>query len=499
MDVLPIGVIPVTSVVTVLRYGERTEARIRLRDGAWMSSDVSAIVDYVTEERNPGNRKGVIGAEVFLPSDLLACGMSLVDTPGLGAVTEADEVAAEAFIPHIDAAVVVLGADPPISRDELALIERIADRTPRLLYVLNKADRVGEADRQEATRFTERVLEEKLGRSNGAIFNVSALGVRQHGEQRYEWDRFVAALGTLARTAGGDMLRDAETRGIQALSHALRAEIDVQRDALVRPLEESEARINALRDARQRAEEALQDLGHRLRGVQAQLLHRFTEERDAFVARTLPKARSELGARISEAAHTPSLRREASIAITTDVAMRWLERWEREQAPRAEGLYRDVTARFVDLVRGVVEDLARIPGLERLSSLSVETGFRAKRQLRYTRMLHTAPTSARMRIVDMLRTPRARQRAIVRDALVYLERLLEVNSARIKNDFSDRVVESRRALESDLQRRLADVSASAERGLIHAHGARARGAEAVRERLEWLERRRARVNSVCIG
>jgi hypothetical protein len=69
--------------------------------------------------------------------------------------------------------------------DELALIERIADRTPRLLYVLNKADRVGEGDRQEATRCTERVLEEKVGRSNGAIFNVSALGVRRHGEQRY--------------------------------------------------------------------------------------------------------------------------------------------------------------------------------------------------------------------------------------------------------------------------------------------------------------------------
>jgi Dynamin family len=150
MDVLPAGVIPVTSVVTVLRHGEQLGARVRFQDHQWMSADVSALADYVTEERNPDNRKGVSGVEVFVPSDLLAHGMSLVDTPGLGSVTEAGAAATHAFVPHIDAALVVLGADPPISGDELALIDRIADKTPRLIYVLNKADRVSEPDRREA-------------------------------------------------------------------------------------------------------------------------------------------------------------------------------------------------------------------------------------------------------------------------------------------------------------------------------------------------------------
>jgi hypothetical protein len=101
--------------------------------------------------------------------------------------------------------------------------------------------------------------------------------------------------------------------------------------------------------------------------------------------------------------------------------------------------------------------------------------------------------------MDLLRTPRRRQRAIARDAVTYLERLLEVNSARIKNDFSDRVVESRRLLAGDLKRRLAEVSAAADRALGHARDTQASGAEAVRARLEWLERQRAAVNSLSSG
>ncbi len=40
---------------------------------------------------------------------------------------------------------VVLGADPPISAAELALVEHIQDVSPRPVFVLNKADRIQRA------------------------------------------------------------------------------------------------------------------------------------------------------------------------------------------------------------------------------------------------------------------------------------------------------------------------------------------------------------------
>lgn len=76
----------------------------------------------VSEEHNPANEKGVTGAEVFVPSSLLATGLCLVDTPGIGSVSAANSAATREFLPRVDAAVLVVGADPPISGEELALV-----------------------------------------------------------------------------------------------------------------------------------------------------------------------------------------------------------------------------------------------------------------------------------------------------------------------------------------------------------------------------------------
>ena len=102
--VLPVGFIPVTAVPTVIRFGAHPRARVQARDGSWQEIAVSDLNQYVSEEHNPENTKGVTGVEVFVPSALLSTGMCLVDTPGLGSVFTGNTAATQAFIPHIDAA-----------------------------------------------------------------------------------------------------------------------------------------------------------------------------------------------------------------------------------------------------------------------------------------------------------------------------------------------------------------------------------------------------------
>jgi hypothetical protein len=41
-------------------------------------------------------------------------------------VFEGNTEATRAFVPYVDAALIVLGADPPISGDELRLVETVA-------------------------------------------------------------------------------------------------------------------------------------------------------------------------------------------------------------------------------------------------------------------------------------------------------------------------------------------------------------------------------------
>ena len=65
--ILPTGVVPVTAVPTVLRYGDERGARV-LIDSRWQTIRPEDLPQYVSEELNPENSRQVAGVEVFLPS-----------------------------------------------------------------------------------------------------------------------------------------------------------------------------------------------------------------------------------------------------------------------------------------------------------------------------------------------------------------------------------------------------------------------------------------------
>ncbi|MGC2299367.1 MAG: dynamin family protein [Acidobacteriaceae bacterium] len=60
-EVVPTGFVPVTAVPTVIRFGDQLHARARLHDGSWQDDAISDLKEYVTEELNPENKKGVDG------------------------------------------------------------------------------------------------------------------------------------------------------------------------------------------------------------------------------------------------------------------------------------------------------------------------------------------------------------------------------------------------------------------------------------------------------
>lgn len=111
----------------MIRYGQRRTARAQTANRAWMTIAPHELEQYVSEEHNPENAKSLTGVEIFMPAPLLASRMCFVDTPGVGS---------HDFIPHIDAAIIVVGADPPISGEELAIVEMVAKQVSDLLFVL---------------------------------------------------------------------------------------------------------------------------------------------------------------------------------------------------------------------------------------------------------------------------------------------------------------------------------------------------------------------------
>ena len=491
--VLPVGVVPVTSVVTIVRHGLRRSARIRLSSGAWEDIDPRSLSVFVSEEENPKNEKSVLLAEVFLSHPLLSTGLCLVDTPGLGSVFEANTAVTRSFIPHIDTALVVLGADPPISGEERALVETVSTTVSRLLFVLNKADRLTETERREARRFTEKVLAETLRKPIGPILEVSAIESLGAGHATRELPTLYESLERLAREAGADIVQEAQLRGLARLGERVLADLEEQRQALVRPLEESERRIEDLRKSVTHAEQAMSDLAHLFAAEQERLSKAFSERKGEFLARTHPEARGELDAFLAASA---SHARDETLSVVRRIAREELERWLPSAESFAEDAYRGATARFIALANGFLRSLRDSDAYFSSNpprGLEPEAGFRAKRRFYFNDLFELAPPAGVGRLVDLA----AGRKRGGTGAAEYLKTLLEHNATRIVNDLDERVTESRRILESEIRERLREGLETATRALTQARERQAAGRPAVDSALGRIAALRSRLEALC--
>jgi predicted GTPase len=495
-SILPVGFTPVTTVPTIIRFGERRSAQVQIKGASWQEIKLSDLGLYVTEECNPENVKTVQGVEVFVPNSLLAGGMCLVDTPGLGSVFTGNTAATQTFIPHIDAALVVIGADPPLGGQELALIESVAQNVSKLMFVLSKADRSTELERAAAVEFTEKVLEKHLHRRAGPIYEISAKEqIEGRGPQR-DWGKLKSALDLLVRESGRAIVLSAFDRGMRRLRERLLATVTEERSALQRPIEESERRIQKLKQTIAEAETSLRELGFMFMGEQQRLSGVFADRYKAFLTSVSPQAKDEFDAIIA-AAHRgfgPAYRRIV-MREAQQIARRSVIPWLRIEQPEAETQYRKVARSFVDLGNDFLRNLANI-GIPELASvphaLDLETGFRTGSEFSFYEFIAVAQPASPLRwLADLVLGIVRAHPLIQNDGRAFLARLLEANSCRVRSDIVNRVQESRSKLEAEIDKLLREVVRFAEQALENSRKAREAGAFAVQaacERLDCAER-----------
>ena len=399
--VLPVGFIPVTAVPTVIRFGAHPRARVQARDGSWQEIAVSDLNQYVSEEHNPENAKGVTGVEVFVPSALLSTGMCLVDTPGLGSVFTGNTAATQAFIPHIDAALVVVGADPPLAGEELALVEAVGRQVQNLILVLNKADRTTDAEREAAVGFTQKVLEKRLKHSAGPVFEVSAADQLENRGPERDWGKLVAALAHLVQGSGRQLIQEACERGVQRLSEQLLAIITEEREALKRPIEESERRIAVMRETIAEAERSMRELEFLWMAEQRHLSDVFVDRHKEFLNSVWPSAEEEFYGAVRSMPRTmgPSYRR-AIMLEAQEITQRHVMPWLKTEQEEGEKEYRRVASRFVQMANDFLKKLADA-GIRELArmphALDPETGFRTRSEFLFRDMIEVAQPASPLR------------------------------------------------------------------------------------------------------
>jgi predicted GTPase len=490
--ILPTGFIPVTAVPTVVRFGERAKARIRTREGAWSDILISDLQQFVTEELNPENQKGVQGAEVFVPSPLLSSGMCIVDTPGLGSVFTGNTAATQAFIPHIDAALVVVGADPPLAGEELTLVEAVGEQVQELILVLIKADRTTDAEREAASKFTRQLLRKKLRREVGPVFEVSAQERAENRGPERDWRKLIQALQSLVDDSGRQLVRAAYDRGLERMSEQVLAIIGEHRDALRRPVEESERRITVMKQTIAQAERSMRELSFLFRAEQQRLSDLFVDRHKAFVLSVLPEANQQFEEilRSTPGKFGPSYRRHI-MKTAQRVAHHHVMPWLKPEQEEAEREYRRAAMRFVEMGNDFFRKLATagIPELERMpDALDPEAGFRVRSRFTFMEFIELVQPASPLRwLADVLLPLVGARKPIQNDARKFLEKLIETNSTRVQSDTLNRVQESRGRLEVEIRKLLHEVSRIAEEALVRARKVKEEGEPAVEAELARLD------------
>jgi GTP-binding protein EngB required for normal cell division len=495
MEVLPSGVIPVTAVPTVLRYGAALAARARFAAAGWRPWPIAELAAIVTEAENPGNCKGVMGVEVQVPSPLLAEALCLVDTPGLGSVSRENASATRAFLPRLDAALCVTGFDPPLSGEELEMIAAVAAQVPDWALVLNKADRAEPGELAEAAAFARRTVAQRLHLPPPRVLAISALQrLRGAGPDR-DWPELLAFIRDLARRSRAIAARSAQ-RAATRLRADILAVVAAEREALARP--EAAAVRAAVTAARQRA--AVADLSRELPallGVEtAPLLSRLAAERAAFLASAIPQARRQLsqayakhrdgGAKKGRArgqSQRPARRRlgpryrrdlnRAAQSIAQATVTPWLATAQAAMDAEFGQAMQRIIVRANDHLQRLAASLPEARDFDSDAFAAARSHFQFHEIERIA-----APASPLLWLLDLIIAAVGWSAPIERSAQDFLAELLTVNAARVEGDIAERVQAARKALERNLRQRLDRAAHLAELGISRARQSVAAGAEA---------------------
>ena len=456
-EVLPTGVLPVTATITEIRYGPAPQATIvYARGGLKENVALDTLAEYITEAGNPGNTRQVASVDIAYPSPFLESGIVLIDTPGIGSTLAHNTQTTESYLEKVDAGIVVLSVDPPITEAESLFLRSIKNDIPKLFFLLNKIDIASADEINKISDFLRSELErlqiespeifplsarQALNNKRNAIANRGTPSGLDVFEDRLRTFLVKEKREVLVRSVALDVMQIARTRRFAA-SIGRRAgglsssELDNKRAAFDHVLQQTQVEMAELRVLlRQRGAEILSQVELDLK-VQV-------ETQVATVRQNLrlfrEQHREETGHRFGQ--------------LLEDFLMREVEtvfqKWRIEEDDRLQAQLNELSSRFVTQANSILErlersarDLFEIP-IEHLS-IPCPLRFESHLDYRIERVFHSLESF-------LLLLPRFLLRPLVlRRMHNNIPLLLDMNSGRIRYDYVERLQASITHFEKDL-------------------------------------------------
>lgn len=298
--ILPTGVVPLTSVVTKLSYDVDDRAVVTYEDGGKRTIELDALEDYITERGNPGNQKSIAEVDVLVNSPLLQRGVILVDTPGIGSTYISNTRATYDFLSKLDAAIIVIGSDPPISEVELDFVREVKPNVEGLFFVQNKMDRANAKDWNEALLFSKTVLEKDL-KMDIKLYPLSSLNALE-AKSRNDREKLLesglpvleADLERFIMVEKGQLLLRSASRKLQRIVSDLRTSVDMEQRVMCEMSQTLDDKISWLEKEIGSVKRRMDEIEYLIDGGVDRVTKTFDEELDAFKRTNRPLLMSRL-------------------------------------------------------------------------------------------------------------------------------------------------------------------------------------------------------------
>ena len=480
--VLPVGVVPMTSLPILVEHGPRPEVEIELTSGERLRLGPGDLADYATEVGNPENRRQVTRVVVRHPAPILAEGVVLVDTPGIGSAHDHNTEVAHRALAEADAAVFVLSVDSPASRAELDFLRSVRERVGRLIYVLNKADLLSAPELTEAAQFVRRMLSSPADGPPAQLFPLSA----REGDAGFAG--FRAQLES-ALTGGRASLLLERMRGLsrEALAQERRM-VALQRSAMRLSSQEARERERGLELLLGEVRRTATDVEQLLRADVARLVPEVAQPAiEEFRAAALGTLSTRVVGLVSSGI-SPRQMEEQVGAQLVGLVRDWMERIEGEVARALEPVADRHSQRENQMLATSSAQIAALFEVD-LPPVSLREGIGAASSrlvlLEHQQLALEAAASSLRRLAP----GRLGRRLVAREAISRMEEAVDRHCGRLRYDISTRLDRKESEWRQQLREALERLEETVRRAFELAETARSAGAEAWSRTVADLDQR----------
>lgn len=250
----PVDKLPASSAVSRFRWAEKEHATVVYRDGSRQDITFQQIREYVTEEWNPQNSKGVDVVEIEGPFAGLEKNVELVDTPGAASIHEHHDAILHAFIPQADAVIFLVTARMPLDQDELDLLRQVKEADiAKVFFAINRVDETSETDLEDAITHN-RTLLARIGLQVDQIHRISA-------KKAFNGDLTNSGIPEMMSSIAAFLMagksRALNTRFVTRVSELVRpvlTSLELERASIDQSTTELERNLSSLRDKKRHLE-----------------------------------------------------------------------------------------------------------------------------------------------------------------------------------------------------------------------------------------------------